>query len=203
VSPAFEASLPFVLRWEGGYVEHRADPGGATNKGVTQKVYDSWRARQGHPARPVRLIEDAEVRAIYASDYWAPPRCNLLRRQLDLVQFDTAVNMGVRRAVRMLQAAVGCAVDGLFGPLTRKAAAECDLAATIETYCDAREAYYRRLVATRPSLEVFLRGWLNRLDALRSETGPSGTEARAAVDLGDTGYIARIPDLGEDPDYDV
>jgi len=40
-SPEFAAALPFVLRWEGGYVDHPDDPGGRTNKGVTQKTYDS------------------------------------------------------------------------------------------------------------------------------------------------------------------
>lgn len=29
-SAAFEASLPFVLRWEGGFVDHPNDPGGRT-----------------------------------------------------------------------------------------------------------------------------------------------------------------------------
>jgi lysozyme family protein len=121
-SPAFTASLPFVLRWEGGYVNHPNDPGGATNKGVTQKVYDDWRRRQGLPTRDVRQLEDAEMHAIYEAGYWLPPRCDLLQRQLDLVQFDTAVNMGVGRAVRMLQGALGCDVDGDFGPATRQAA---------------------------------------------------------------------------------
>jgi lysozyme family protein len=46
-SAAFEAALPFVLRWEGGFVDHPNDPGGRTNQGVTQKVYDDWRRRQG------------------------------------------------------------------------------------------------------------------------------------------------------------
>ncbi|RPI06584.1 MAG: hypothetical protein EHM71_11640, partial [Zetaproteobacteria bacterium] len=105
-SPAYQASLPFVLRWEGGYVDHPSDPGGRTNKGVTQGVYDRWRAQHGLPPRHVKLIEDAEVEAIYETGYWLPPRCDLLHRQLDLVQFDTAVNMGVGRAVRFLQAAV-------------------------------------------------------------------------------------------------
>lgn len=89
-SSAFEASLPFILRWEGGYVDHPADPGGRTNNGVTQKVYDLWRARQGLVPRDVRLIEEAEAQSIYETDYWVPPRCDLLRQQLDLVQFDTA-----------------------------------------------------------------------------------------------------------------
>lgn len=202
-SPAFAASLPFILRWEGGYVNHPADPGGATNQGVTQKVYAQWRERQGLPLRHVRLIEEAEVQAVYETGYWLPPRCDLLRRQLDLVQFDTAVNMGVGRAVRLLQAAIGCAVDGQFGSQTRHAAAECELAATITSYCGAREAYYRRLVERRPGLAVFLKGWLNRLNALRYEAGLPGFAALVSVDLGDTGYIARIPDLGEDPDYDL
>lgn len=32
-SAGFLASLPFVLRWEGGFVDHPKDPGGRTNKG--------------------------------------------------------------------------------------------------------------------------------------------------------------------------
>ena len=36
----FDRALSLTLRYEGGYVNHPKDPGGATNKGVTQKVYD-------------------------------------------------------------------------------------------------------------------------------------------------------------------
>ncbi len=201
-SPAFERSLPFILRWEGGFVDHPADPGGRTNKGVTQKVYDAWRARQQFARRDVKLIEDREVQAIYESGYWLPPRCDLLRQQLDLVQFDTAVNMGVGRAVRFLQSAVGCGVDGDFGPQTERAAAACDIGRGIAAYCDAREAYYRRLARQNPDLAVFLKGWMNRLNALRKEVGLPGYEAAIPLDFGATGYVARIPDLGEDPTYD-
>ena len=202
-SANFEASLPFVLRWEGGFVDHPADPGGRTNKGITQRVYDTRRARQGLLPQDVKLIEDSEVEAIYESGYWLPPRCDILRRRLDLVQFDTAVNMGAGRAVRFLQEAAGCCVDGDFGPRTEEAAAACDLAATIEAYCDARLAYYRRLVEKRPGLGIFLRGWANRVNALRAEVGLSGFEAAVATDFGDAGYIAKVPDFGVDPNYDV
>jgi len=120
---ALQTALRFVLRWEGGFVDHPDDPGGRTNHGVTQKVYDGWRARQGLPAQDVKLIADAEVHAIYASDYWLPPRCDVLDTPLDTVQFDTAVNMGVGRAIRFLQASVGCDVDGDFGAGTERAVA--------------------------------------------------------------------------------
>jgi lysozyme family protein len=201
-SPAFEAAMPFVLRWEGGFVDHPNDPGGRTNKGVTQRVYDAWRRRQGLPARDVKRIGDSEMHRIYESGYWVPPRCDLLARQLDLVQFDTAVNMGPGRAVRLLQGAVGTGVDGDFGPKTERAVAACDLGQAMVRYCDAREAYYRGLVRQRADLGVFLRGWLNRLNALRREVGLPGYESAAEFDPGDAGYIRRIPDIGEDPDFD-
>ena len=199
----FEKSLPFVLRWEGGFVDHPDDPGGRTNKGVTQKVYDKWRAGQGLESRDVKLIEDSEVEAIYESGYWIPPRCDVLHDELDLVQFDTAVNMGVGRAVRFLQTALDCGVDGDFGPKTEQAARGCDLGSTIIAYCDAREAFYRRLAERKPRLNVFLKGWMNRLNALRAEVGLPGFEAATTVDFGDSGYVAKIPDIGTDPDYDL
>ena len=202
-TPAYQASLPFILRWEGGFVDDPDDAGGRTNKGVTQKVYDAWLKRQGQSHKDVKHISDAEVAAIYEGDYWLPPRCDLLARQLDLVQFDTAVNMGVGRAVRFLQQTVGCGVDGDFGPGTEQAVAACDPGTAIGKYCDVREAFYRRLAQVKPSQGKFLKGWMNRLNSLRHEVGLPGFEAAPSLDFGETGYIAKIPDIGENPDFDL
>jgi lysozyme family protein len=203
MSSALTASMPFILRWEGGYVNHPKDPGGATNKGVTQRVYDDWRNRHGKSLRDVRQIGDAEMHAIYDEGYWHPARCEVLRKPLYLVQFDTAVNMGVGRAIRMLQGAVGANADGKFGQQTEAAAKNKDLGQALRAYCDARESYYRRLAEKRPDLKVFLKGWMNRLNALRKEIGLPGYESAQDFDFGETGYIARVPDIGEDPAYDL
>jgi hypothetical protein len=40
---AFNRALEMVLHHEGGFVDHPADPGGATNRGVTQATYDAYR----------------------------------------------------------------------------------------------------------------------------------------------------------------
>jgi hypothetical protein len=48
-----------------------------------------------------------------------------------------------------------------------------------------------------------LKGWLNRLNALRQEVGLPGYEAAVRLDFGETGYVAKIPDLGENRDYDL
>jgi lysozyme family protein len=201
-NPSLEAALKFVLRWEGGFVDHPNDPGGRTNKGVTQKVYDAWRRRQGLAAQDVKRVGDDEVHAIYAGDYWLPPRCDRLLTPLDLVQFDTAVNMGVGRAVRFLQASAGCPVDGDYGPGTERAVSGCDPGSLVADYCSRREAYYRGLVQKNARLAVFLKGWLNRLNSLRKEVGLPGFESARGFDTGDAAYIARIPDIGEDPAYD-
>ncbi|MDM0001795.1 glycosyl hydrolase 108 family protein [Variovorax sp. J22P240] len=202
-SASFADSLPFILRWEGGYVNHPADPGGATNRGVTQKVYDAWRRKQGQSAQDVRQLSDDEMRSIYEANYWRPARCDTLERKLDVAHFDTAVNMGVGRAVRFLQAAMGCEVDGGFGDGTLRAVQQCnDLAKALVSYCNEREAFYGRLVASNPKLAVFQKGWNNRLNALRKEVGLPGFEADVPTDFGDADHIERIPDIGEDPSYD-
>ena len=201
-SPQLSSSLVFVLRWEGGFVDHPNDPGGRTNRGVTQKVYDQWRIKQNAPAQDVKLISDAEVTAIYETGYWLAARCNVLDDPLYLVQFDTAVNMGVGRAVRFLQEAVECAIDGDFGPTTEKAFAACDRGAAVIRYCKAREAFYERLIAKNPKLADFRKGWMNRLNALRTQARVPGFAAtRGAVPVPEP--TMRIPDIGEDPSFDL
>ncbi|MFL6578100.1 MAG: glycoside hydrolase family 108 protein [Povalibacter sp.] len=193
----FGISLPFVLRWEGGFVNHRNDPGGPTNRGITQAVYDLWRKRQGLATRSVEQLEDTEMRSIYEAQYWMPPRCDLLMSNLDLVQFDTAVNMGVGRAVRFLQRSIQCEVDGDFGPGTERALSECDQGSTISEYCSLRERFYRGLVDKDAKFAVFLKGWMNRLNALRKEVGLPGFESAAPFSFGDTPYIYNLSEVSE------
>ena len=123
------------------------------------------------------------MQAIYEAGYWLPPRCDLLQRKLDLVQFDTAVNMGPKRAVEFLQKAIGCGVDGDFGPATERAVGSCDLGTAVIAYCNTREAYYERLAQKNPKLKVFLKGWMNRLNALRKEVGLPGYRGSSAARL--------------------
>ena len=67
---SFSDSLSMVLQFEGGFVDNPDDPGGATNQGVTQAVYDRFRAEHGLAIQSVRLIQSNEVAAIYQVEYW-------------------------------------------------------------------------------------------------------------------------------------
>ncbi|MDK1388851.1 glycosyl hydrolase 108 family protein [Sinorhizobium sp. 8-89] len=190
-------SMRFIMKWEGGFVDDPDDRGGRTNRGITQKVYNDWRRGIGQPSRDVKQIGDEEVQAIYDGNYWIPAGCDLLRRNLDLAQFDTAVNMGTGRAIRILQEAVGTRVDGQFGPTTKRACDACDLGTTLTHYTQIREGLYRRF-SEAPGQSKFLRGWMNRLNDLRREIGLPGFEhIPQKPDFGDMPYIARIPDLPE------
>ena len=48
---SYNDALAFVLRWEGGFVDDPRDRGGRTMKGVTQNVYNAWRAEPKQASR--------------------------------------------------------------------------------------------------------------------------------------------------------
>jgi lysozyme family protein len=195
-SQSFTDSLRFILRWEGGFVDDPDDRGGRTNKGVIQGVYNSWRADQALPQQDIKQIDDQEVAAIYYQRYWLAAKCDALRGKLDFATFDTAVNMGPNRAIKILQRATGCDADGVFGAKTQAACDSCDLGEAMINYCDVRESLYRSF-ATRPGQAKFLKGWLNRLNALRHELGLPGYESTIESAPDPAAPAPRVPDLAE------
>lgn len=164
-STNFDAALALVLVHEGGYVNHPADPGGATNKGVTQAVYDAYRRGKGQPTQSVRYISTAEVGAIYRFLYWARTRADELPAGVDYVVFDFAVNSGVDRSSRYLQRAVDAAEDGKVGPATLAKAAAQDPRQLIDELCDARMAFLRGL----RTFATFGKGWTRRVTEARAK----------------------------------
>lgn len=101
----FQLALQFVLKWEGGYVNNPNDLGGATNKGITQKTYNSWRKTKGLSNIDIRNITDKEVQEIYYQNYWLKAGCEKMTPKFAILCFDTAVNMGVNRVSEFLKAA--------------------------------------------------------------------------------------------------
>lgn len=169
----FSDCLKFVLKWEGGYVNDDADSGGATNKGVTQGVYDEYRVSKGLNRMLVVSISDTEVEDIYRRKYWARIRGDSLPKRMDMVVFDAAVNMGVVQASKFLQRALGVPDDGMIGPHTTDAAIHdemCGLTSkVVEDMLEQRRDFYQNLVAKKPTQRKFLNGWLNRVNALEGE----------------------------------
>jgi len=167
----FDDCLAFTLDEEGGYSNNELDHGGATNFGVTQLVYDTYRRRHDSPQQPVTFITRDEAAQLYQEDYWTPIHGDALGAPVDLCVFDLAVNSGVGRAIQLLQAAVDVDVDGGLGPVTLAAVSAQPPLTVAAAVCAQREAFMRGIVERNPSQAIFLHGWLNRVNALRKAAG--------------------------------
>lgn len=162
----FENCLKKTLKYEGGYVDHLKDPGGATNLGVTKKVWEAW---VGHEVTKdtIKALTVADVTPLYRKKYWDVCRCDDLPAGLDDVIFDIAVNSGTSRAAKFLQSAVGVVADGVVGNLTLNALGHCTLPTKdlINIICDRRVAFWKSL----PTFSTFGKGWLARGEEVRKQ----------------------------------
>lgn len=160
----FETCVVFVLAHECVFkhnglavVEHDPnDPGGTTFCGIDQR---------SHPGIDIAALTMGDAKRIYRLEEWTKCRCELLKPAWDLALFDTAVNIGAHRAVKLLQAAVDAKVDGFIGPVTIAAVNRAALDVLGE-FIDLRESYYRSLPENLKT--HYLAGWLNRLTDLRA-----------------------------------
>lgn len=160
----YQFALPKILIHEGGWANHPKDPGGATMKGVIQRVYDGYRRRLNLPAQSVRLISDHELQEIYRKQYWDEIKGDELPQGVDYVVFDGAVNSGPTQSIKWLQRALGALytgkVDGVMGQGTLGALSmvnDCD--ALIAKIIERREAFLRAL----KTFSTFGKGWMSRI----------------------------------------
>lgn len=162
----FERALTRVLAHEGGYVNHPSDPGGETNKGITKRVYDAYRERNGQPIQSVRNISQAEIAAIYKASYWDLAKCDQLPAGISYVVFDGAVNSGVSQSIKWLQRALGVvAVDGVIGNATIAAVQNYgNMDRLVDAICDRRLAFLKAL----KTWKVFGKGWASRVASVRA-----------------------------------
>jgi len=154
----FPASLALILKSEGGFVNHRNDPGGMTNLGVTRNVWKEW-VKHEVDETEMRSLTPELVAPLYKTNYWDACKCSDLPIGVDYVVFDSAVNMGAFRAAKILQAALGVTADGVIGRATIAAATAADPTELVESFSLGKEAFYQSL----PTFSTFGKGWLNRV----------------------------------------
>ena len=171
MDPDFKRAHEFTAQWEGGYVNHKADPGGETNLGVTRRVWEAWCREKNLPVKPMKALTLADVLPLYEARYWS--EVAHLPWPLSGVAYDIAVNHGPGNLRRML-----ASIPTTGTPAERAA-----------QLIDARERFYRDIVAARPSQNVFLRGWLRRVNAQREwlKANAEGGTMPSKVFLKDSG----------------
>lgn len=213
----FQRALQVVLRREGGFVDHPAERGGPTNKGVTDRILRNFLQAKNPATSEADLatsslsdISDDLIAEIYYLGYWRSARCvDTPNEAIASVLFDAAVAHGPVQAIRLLQQGAGMAAfdcDGVWGERTRSRlkSAAADSVGLIDGMLLARERFYRQIVRDDPSQGVFLRGWMNRLAGLKAYAtpllagAPAGQDTESAL-LDDTldavGLRAAEPDF--------
>lgn len=150
----FDDAFDAVLKHEGGYSNHAADPGGATRWGVTQAV-----ARQEGYTGDMATYPLDHARGVYKRRYWDVMRLDEVRPELRFDLFDAAVNSGVSAATRWAQRLLAVKDDGIMGPATLQALTTCNPALFRARFSGARLQFLTGL-ANWPS---FSRGWARRI----------------------------------------
>ena len=146
----FDEAVKFVLEQEGGLVGDPNDPGGLTKYGISSKTF---------PKLDIRNLTEADAIAIYKREYWERCQCDQLPGPIAILVFDAAVHQGAGAGIRMLQAALGVAVDGVIGPKTITAAKSRQPKGLIaEVVAQRMNAY-----GTNRKFSIYGLGWSRRL----------------------------------------
>lgn len=159
----WDACFNNLIKHEGGYVNHPSDPGGRTNLGVTQTVWENWLDRSVTEEEMKALTKDM-VKPLYKDLYWERIKGDKLPSGVDYCVFDAAVNSGVRRASQWLQFALGVAADGSIGPQTLAVASITSPATIIINYSAQRLRFLQGL-STWPT---FGKGWERRVNEVKA-----------------------------------
>lgn len=166
----YKKLVPFILRWEGGYVDDPVDKGGATNKGVTIGTYMTYCKRKSMPVpskSDLRNISDGEWMEIFKTMYWD-------RWQGDHIHSQSIANICVDwvwasgiHGIKRVQRILGIREDGIVGPVTLAAVNARDPERLFAEIREARLCFIKSIVVRDPRQKRFERGWTNRLFALR------------------------------------
>ncbi|MEV6419545.1 glycosyl hydrolase 108 family protein [Streptomyces sp. NPDC051662] len=173
---AFDEAFEHTVSLEGGYSNHAADRGGATNYGITEAV-----ARENGYTGQMSELSLEKAKEIYQLRYWKPLRLDDIAatsKPIALKLFDIGVNMGTGSAAKFAQRALNVfnrqqadypdmTVDGAIGPKTVTAFAtfmekrkQQGGVAFLKALTSLQGARYIELAENREQNEAFVFGWL-------------------------------------------
>jgi lysozyme family protein len=151
----FDEAFKNLIGHEGGYLSPEAarrqgDPGGETKFGISKAA---------HPGEDIAGMTLERAKAIYLRDYWGPAGCDAVPDAIKFDLFDTAVNSGVKPAVRILQKACRETEDGVLGPRTLQALQSMHPAEIRLRFSAGRRLHW---ADQKTSFATFGRGWTIR-----------------------------------------
>ena len=161
---------PFVLKWEGGFVNDPADKGGATNKGVTIAVWQ----KQGYDknkdgkidVKDLKNLSDEDATAIMKKHYWDRWKADQIKDQRVANTLVDWLWCSGAWGIKIPQKILGLKVDGIVGEKTITAVNNAP-ANFLQTLYKERQEFLERIAKTNPTQKRFLKGWMNRMNDLK------------------------------------
>lgn len=150
MSMDFNTAFERLIGHEGGYTPGVGDPGGETNWGISKRSY---------PMLDIKSLSREGAKVIYKRDFW--DRLGEAHPAIKFQVFDFAVNSGMDTAIRKLQAAIGVADDGQWGPISSSGIAAMPLNDVLMRFAAQRLMFLTSL-STWPR---FGKGWARRIAA--------------------------------------
>ncbi len=125
----FKPILKETLASEGLYSKDPDDLGGETYLGISRKNFPHWAgwtiidAAKKKPVFPKSLVSNVTlnymVEAFYAKEFWVPIKgIQLTNQKVARRIFDTAVNQGIVRAIKIEQLALDLPATGIMDLIT-------------------------------------------------------------------------------------
>ncbi len=155
----FEIAIEHNKKWEGGYVNDKDDPGGATRWGI---ALNGIGRVLGFRKKDIWGLTWMAAKKIYYKHYWISPgiyQIAEINPGLAFAAFDCAVNQGQRRACKWIQRSVGAFPDGVIGKRTLYKLGVIDNNIALRSFMIYRAMHYSSLF----KLSKYWRGWFNRL----------------------------------------
>ena len=164
--------IPFILKWEGGFVNDPDDLGGATNKGITIGTFGEYRKRKGLPpptVQDIKSLSDKDWYEIFKTMYWDRWKADTINNQSVaniIVDWVWASGVhGIKRPQRIL----GVSPDGIVGAKTIAAVNAADPKKLFDAIKADREKFIDEICRARPKNEKYRKGWMNRINAIKYE----------------------------------
>lgn len=159
-----ERLIPFILKWEGGYVNDKYDKGGATNKGITISTFRHFYGGK-MTIDDLKNITNEQWEKIFLVGFWRPFRADDIKCQaIANICVDWAWASGTTTAIRQVQKILGVTADGIAGDITIGAINKCDAEDLFNRIKKARIDFVNAIVRNNPTQARFSRGWVNRIN---------------------------------------
>lgn len=167
-----EKLAPFILKWEGGFVNDPDDLGGATNRGITLATYMQYCRKKGYPVPTVERLKNLSEREwteILKTMYWDRWKADkIVNQSVANMLVDWVWASGVH-SIKRPQKILGVAVDGIVGSQTLAAVNARDAKELFFAIKSDRIRFIDEICKARPANEKFRRGWMNRINNLTFE----------------------------------